>query len=457
MKKRIHREFVLVALATIILTTVLVTAVFYEFFRKEIMDELGTCTRMLQSIGVSDILDDTDETSEHLKIQGLRISLIGKDGDVLYDNGADVGDMKNHGDRPEVVRAREEGSGQAVRRSDTLDQSSFYYAILLEDGTVLRTARESSSIWGIFAGSLPAILVAATAVLVFCFFLSDRISRMLIRPVENLAGNLEACDEITVYQEMIPFVNTIRRQHEDIMRNVRLRQEFTANVSHELKTPLTAISGYAELIKHDMAKKEDVRRFAGEIHRSAVRLLRMINDIIRLSELDVMEAESLVFEQIPLYEMAKISVEMLKISAEKNKVTLSVHGEPCRILGNKEMIEEILYNLCDNAIRYNKEGGSVSVMVEPVGDKVRLCVEDTGIGIPPGHQERVFERFYRVDKSRSKATGGTGLGLAIVKHMAAQHHAELILESREGEGTRITLWFDQQATSFVCYSGENDL
>ena len=134
---------------------------------------------------------------------------------------------------------------------------------------------------------------------------------------------------------------------------------------------------------------------------------------------------------------------MLRINGEKHGVKLFLHGAPCIIRGNKEMVEEVLYNLCDNAIRYNREGGSVFVTAEPKGDRVRLCVEDTGIGIPEEHIERVFERFYRVDRSRSKATGGTGLGLAIVKHIAARHHAELILESREGEGTRITLWFDR--------------
>lgn len=169
----------------------------------------------------------------------------------------------------------------------------------------------------------------------------------------------------------------------------------------------------------------------------------MIDDIIRLSELDVMEEEAFVLEKVPLYQLAKISVDMLQIHAKRHQVELYVYGSPCSVRGDKEMMEEVLYNLCDNGIRYNREGGRVTVTVEPAGDKVCLRVEDTGIGIPKEHQERVFERFYRVDKSRSKATGGTGLGLAIVKHIAALHHGELILESAEGEGTRITLWLDR--------------
>ncbi len=443
MKRKIRREFVLVAFVSIFLTTVLITAVFYRCFQREIIDELGTCTRMLQNMEEPAVLEGIKRNYGGLVLQGIRLSLIRRDGEVLYDNGADVGGMDNHGDRPEVEEALRSGYGQAVRRSDTLDRSAFYYAVLLPDGNILRTARESSSIWGIFVHSMPAVFAVSAFVFLFCFFLSARAARTLIEPVERLAENLGECDDTQVYQEMQPFIRRIRRQHEDLLKNVRLRQDFTANISHELKTPLTAISGYAELIEHDMADQADMRRFAGEIHKSATRLLRMIDDIIRLSELDVMEKESVVFEEVPLYETARISVDMLQMHAKKHQVTLSMEGAPCSIRGNREMIEEVLYNLCDNGIHYNREGGSVRVTVEPAGERVRLCVEDTGIGIAEKYQERVFERFYRVDKSRSRLTGGTGLGLAIVKHIAEQHQAELTLESREGEGTRVVLLFDR--------------
>lgn len=226
-----------------------------------------------------------------------------------------------------------------------------------------------------------------------------------------------------------------------------MRQEFTANVSHELKTPLTSISGYAELIEHHMASPEDVPRFAGEIHHNATRLLNMINDIIKLSELDATEDSTRPMDSVPLYVLAENCVDMLQLHAEKHQVTLDMEGEPCNILGNKEMIEETLYNLCDNAIRYNNPGGTVHVTVRPQGDKVLLKVADTGIGIPKEHQKRIFERFYRVDKSRSKATGGTGLGLAIVKHIVTQHGAELSLESEPGKGTTITILFENAEKS----------
>ena len=289
--------------------------------------------------------------------------------------------------------------------------------------------------------AFPMIVLTAVLIFMLSFLLSSRATKSLIAPIEHLAEHLDEYESIPVYKELSPFVNTIRKQHEDIMKNAKMRQEFTANVSHELKTPLTAISGYAELIEHGMVDSKDISRFAGEIHRSATRLLLMINDIIRLSELDVMETASLDFDRVPLYQLAENCVSMLEVSAKKHQVTLEIKGAPCYIAGNKEMVEETLYNLCDNAIRYNNAGGSVIVKAEPLGDKVRLCVEDTGIGISKEHQERIFERFYRVDKSRSKATGGTGLGLAIVKHIVAQHNAELSLESEKGKGTKITILF----------------
>ena len=226
-----------------------------------------------------------------------------------------------------------------------------------------------------------------------------------------------------------------------MLENARLRQEFTANVSHELKTPLTAISGYAELVENGMVAEEgEVRRFCSEIHKNAGRLLVLINDVIRLSELDDSENQE-TMEPVNLYECAKNCVDMLQLNAEKHGVTLTVSGVNVVISANHQMVDEVLYNLCDNAIRYNKEKGSVSVIVEDRLDLAVLTVKDTGIGIPREHQERIFERFYRVDKSRSKSTGGTGLGLAIVKHILLKLNAEIALKSEPGEGTEITVTF----------------
>ena len=439
MKNKIQREFILVALSSILLTPVLVTAVFSGFFRNEILDELRTCARVIQSAG---IFDGQEEVYTDVGADELRITLIDTDGTVIYDNDVAVGDLDNHGNRPEVELASEQGEGLAVRRSNTLDRDAFYYAVQQEDGTVLRVAKEASSVWDIFRSALPISLALALLILILCILLSARATKSLMAPITQLAEHLDEEETMPVYKEMIPFVNTIRKQHDDIMRNAKMRQDFTANVSHELKTPLTSISGYAELIEHNMVSQTDIPRFAGEIHRSATRLLTTINDIIKLSELDVMETTTLVLDRLPLYQMAENCVDMLQVNAEKHQVTLKLEGEPAYIMGNREMVDEVLYNLCDNAIRYNNINGSVVVRVKPEGEKVRLCVEDTGIGIPEKHQSRVFERFYRVDKSRSKATGGTGLGVAMVKHIVAQDGAERKLESEPGKGTRITILFE---------------
>jgi two-component system phosphate regulon sensor histidine kinase PhoR len=279
--------------------------------------------------------------------------------------------------------------------------------------------------------------------------LSHFLTGSIIEPIENLADNLDASDSVKVYKELVPFVQTIKKQHEDIMRNATMRQEFTANVSHELKTPLTSISGYSELIESGMAADEDIVRFAAEIHKNSNRLLTLINDIIRLSELDQVEEQNC-FEELDIYDIAQNCVEMLRLSAKKHDVTMELHGVHRIICANRQMMDELVYNLCDNAIRYNNPGGRVDITVDAAVafDKTAetgatiIEVKDTGIGISKEHQERIFERFYRVDKSRSKSTGGTGLGLAIVKHIVAAHkNASLSLTSEPGKGTCIRVAF----------------
>ena len=242
--------------------------------------------------------------------------------------------------------------------------------------------------------------------------LAKSLTRKLMKPIETLAGNLEQASVIqkkTEYKELVPFMNAIRIQHEGVLAAAKSRQDFTANVSHELKTPLTAISGYAELIENGMVEKEQQIHFATEIRRNAQRLLSLINDIIKL--------------------------------AEQRKVALNFDGTDCMVRGNRQLLTELVENLCQNAIRYNNEGGTVNVTVHKLGGKTVLTVEDNGIGIPKDQQERVFERFYRVDKSRSKETGGTGLGLAIVKHIVQLHDAGLMLDSEVGRGTTIKVEF----------------
>ncbi len=220
----------------------------------------------------------------------------------------------------------------------------------------------------------------------------------------------------------------------------KTRREFSANVSHELKTPLTSISGYAELMKNGMVKSEDIERFSGRIYEESTRLLSLIEDIIRLSKLDEGDIRS-EKRKIGLLESAENVSKRLFDQAQKHNIKISVEGEEAFILAVPQLLEELIYNLLENAIKYNKEDGEVTITISKNEDRATLLVADTGIGIPSEQRERVFERFYRVDKSHSKETGGTGLGLSIVKHIAAYHSATIDLQSKEGEGTIVTISF----------------
>ena len=438
MKKKINVQFMIIASLAILSTLGLVIGTFYELFKNQVFEDLKTYTYILKNIAE---LEGAEKNS-CWNVDNLRITIIESDGAVIYDSTADTNSMDNHSNRPEVKKAFEDGEGEAIRKSETLQNSTFYYAILMESGEVLRVAREADNIVSIFANVAPVMIEITVMLFILCLVLSHFLTKSIVKPIEQMAQDMEHMKTVKTYEELQPFVTTIKRQHEDIVRNANMRQDFTANVSHELKTPLTSISGYAELIENGMASEADVERFAKEIHKNAKRLLTLINDIIKLSELDAIE-NSIYFEKVNLYDMAETCVNMLQVNAEKNNVSLFFSGIPCTITANKDMIEELMYNLCDNAIRYNVPDGTVWMEVKEECGKVVLRVKDTGIGIPKEHQERIFERFYRVDKSRSKSTGGTGLGLAIVKHIVAKHEARIALNSVVGKGTEITIYFEK--------------
>lgn len=437
MKKKINLQFLIMSVTVIILTLVISTLVSYEVLKDEVMEDLHTYARVLVETGA---FSDMDHISYDAKEDGLRVTVIAEDGSVEYDSNANASDMDNHEKRPEIEAAIESGEGSTIRRSSTLERSMFYYAVRLDNGNVLRVAKESDNVLSIMSSTFPLLLGLAVVLFAVGALFSHFLTKSIVAPVEQMANDMDHLESIRVYKELRPFITTIQKQHEDIRKNADMRQEFTANVSHELKTPLTSISGYSELIESGMATDEDVVRFAGEIHQNANRLLTLINDIIRLSELDV-STQEVVYEQLDLYAMAEKCVDMLQVNAENHDVTLQLYGKSAYVNANREMMNELLYNLCDNAIRYNKKGGRVDVSVEETDTEVVLSVKDTGIGISKEHQERIFERFYRVDRSRSKLTGGTGLGLAIVKHIVAQHHANLELESEKDAGTQIRVRF----------------
>lgn len=440
MKKKINIRFIMIAALAIVVTALSAMLVYYNILKEQVFGDLKAYAHVIELLNIDDLAAGIEKDPYNPIDDDLRITLIGTDGEVLYESLLNKDEMDNHSERPEIIEAREKGEGEAVRYSATSGTHTFYYAERLQNGNVLRIGRDSVSVNRIMVNTLVIVLVIALCILFVCMGISHYLTKKLVEPIEKLATNIMLVDENNVYEEIRPFVNTIKEQHINIINNAQLRQEFTANVSHELKTPLTAISGYAELIGNGMTGKEDTIRFSNEIHSNANRLLSLINDIIKLSELDEADHQ-MEMERIDLYKLAENCVQMMQVTAEKQGIRLILQGESTMVMANKGLMDEVFYNLCSNAIRYNKPGGSVTVTVGTKDEHPFLSVTDTGIGIPKECQERVFERFYRVDKSRSKSTGGTGLGLAIVKHIVAQHNAALHLDSELGEGTTIEIVF----------------
>lgn len=428
----------LIAAIAILVTAVCSIGLFYSILVQQIYDDLKANAHVISRL---DFEDASQKVCDQLSEDGLRITLIATDGTVLYDSMEDETKMENHRGRPEVERALAVGEGRGMRKSTTSAEHTFYYAMRLSDGNVLRIGKESGSIYHLAWNMTMLTLGVGLCVFLVCAFFAKRMTKRFVEPIEKMADNIVLVDEREVYEEMRPFVSMIKQQHMDILNHAQMRQEFTANVSHELKTPLTAISGYAELIEHGMSG-ENTERFASEIHKNASRLLTLINDIIQLSQLDGGKKD-VEYRDLDLFPLARECVDMLQMNARKQNVTIRVQGGEAPVFADKQLMEELIYNLCDNAIRYNKKDGTVTVTTGIENGHTFLSVKDTGIGISAEHQERVFERFYRVDKSRSKATGGTGLGLAIVKHIVAQHGAKLTLESEQGKGTEIRVEFSE--------------
>lgn len=443
MKKKIFKYFACMITVAILATTLLLSWVNYEMFKGRVMDDLEAYGRMF---AVEMNGEAETQSALHSLEEDIRVTLVHADGTVYYDNFADPDAMDNHADRPEIRQALENGSGSDIRNSSTVDQNAFYYAVRLKNGDVMRLAQEASNIWSVYFRSMPLIMLLAAGMACVSLYLAHLLTARLVQPIERMTAHLNNVSGVARYPELEPFMDMIEQQHEEILRSANMRVEFTANVSHELKTPLTSISGYAELIESGMAQGEQAKTFAAEIHKSANRLLTLINDIIRLSQMDA-PMPDLKFEPVDLAQIAANTFEQLEMSARKADVTLQLDAKPAMVEADRQMMDELLYNLCDNAIRYNVHGGSVKLEVRPIRDKVIVCVQDTGIGISPENQEHVFERFYRVDKSRSKATGGTGLGLAIVKHIAVKHNAQIELESELGRGTKISVIFER------CFKG----
>lgn len=436
MKQKINLRLIIVAILAATMTMISIIFVCYSLFQEQVKKDLRITANALAVTGVSAFASEGNSYKE----KDLRITWISDDGTVLYDNDVSVGTMGNHLNRPEVMNAFANGRGESIRESDTLNMKTFYHAVLLSDGTVLRVATEARSLRSVFMQIFPIMLIVILVIMIVCVFISHLLTKQLMVPIKEMSENIDDVPSESVYKELSPFIERIREQHEDILAAAKNRQDFTANVSHELKTPLTAISGYAELIENNMVDSDKQVKFAGDIKKNADRLVVLINDIIRLSELDHSEAGAN-FTKQNLYEIARERVELLQNNASKKNVSLTLSGKDITVLSNRGMIIELLDNLIQNAIRYNVAGGRVEVEVAEADNKAVLIVRDTGIGIPEEDRERIFERFYRVDKSRSRETGGTGLGLAIVKHIVELHNGKIELESTLGEGTCVKIFF----------------
>ena len=458
MTKRIFQSICIAAVTVLLASLVLIMGVLYDYFSRVQKEQLSAQAD-LAARGAADL---GMEYFEGLDLGGCRISWIAADGSVLYDNMSDAGSMENHLDREEVREAMETGRGESSRYSDTLTEKLSYQARLLPDGTVIRLAASQYTAWVLLMGVLQPLLVVVLLAVLLSLLLAYRLSARLVKPLNevDLSDPLKNVE----YEELRPLLSRIDSQHRQLKRdrdelekNEEIRREFTANVSHELKTPLHSISGYAELLAKGMVRPEDVEKFSSKIHSESQRMTSLVEDIIELSHLDT-GAGDMKREDVDLYLIARTAADSLSMAAKEAGVELKVSGESARVYGVPQLLYGICYNLCDNGIKYNREKGRVEISVRNLEGEVELKVSDTGIGIPEESRERIFERFYRVDKSRSKAVGGTGLGLSIVKHAALVHRATIDIDSEPGSGTSFTLHFpkDTQERKLNDISGDKE-
>ncbi len=449
MSNKIFKSVWSAALAVFAVSLALILGLCYSYFSAVQVNQLKIETQLAARgaaiCGMDFFTGSGDEQA--LEAENYRVTWIASDGSVLYDSAADESSMENHLAREEVQTALAEGYGESSRYSATLSEKQLYAAQLLPDGTVLRLSIRQAAVWTLLLGFLPLICVVILFALALSFLLAYRLSKKIVEPINalDLDHPLRYVDEPD-YREIAPLLRRLEEQQtqlksdqEKLERTSLIRQEFTANASHELKTPLHAISGYAELLENGMVRDTDVRPFAGKIRAESQRMTKLVEDIIDLTALD--NGGGMQREDTDLYRIAENAIDSLESTAEAAQVTLHLQGESAPLRGIPSVLYSIIYNLCDNGIRYNHAGGHVTISVEPSPGSVTLTVQDDGIGIPQPHQERIFERFYQVDKSRSKAAGGTGLGLSIVKRGALLHHAAIALESAPDKGSAFTVTF----------------
>ena len=409
--------------------------VYYQnlsLLKSEVKQEARYIRTAVDIVG-SDYLERLDNVEVN-----TRVTRIGADGTVLYDSGGDERLLENHKGREEVKQALASGEGEITRMSDTRDREMYYYATMLDDGTVLRVSKNMESLAGTAFRMLPVMFLIAAVMILLTVILASWQTRRLIKPINEL--DIEHPLDNMVYEELTPLLTAMDQSNREKEEVSNMRKEFSANVSHELKTPLTSISGYAEIMKNGLVRPQDIPNFSERIYKEARRLITLVEDIIKLSKLDE-ESVELEKEDVELYGLCREIVSRLSPQANARRVQVSVQGEQVVYRGIRQILDEMIYNVCENAIKDHNEGGRVVVWCGKTLNGAKISVTDNGIGIPEEHLERIFERFYRVDKSHSKERGGTGLGLSIVKHGAILHGAKVQVESKVGEGTRIDILF----------------
>ena len=556
MKQKILNQVGVLLISSILITFLVVSLSMYEKFGVYMKESVRE-----EAEYISLAIEETDGACLSYDLSKLssasRITLLDSDGTVLFDSLEPAEKMENHSNRPEFQQALKIGRGETVRYSDTLSKQTFYYALLLEDGKVLRMARTTDTVLAFLNSSITLMGILVFVIIIAAFFIVQRQTNKLIEPINKL--DLEHPLRHVEYEELRPLLLRVHDQNKQIAHQVQelterheeylaitenmkdglvvasqtevlsinkaaqelfqvradecihkpisrvsrnkefrsavehalsgeynevvltmdarsyqlltnpvsvsgklygvviliwditeqkqaeqMRREFSANVSHELKTPLMSISGYAELIENGMVRSEDIPEFAGRIHQEANRLTALVQDIIQLSKLEEGDGE-FPKEEVDLYNLTQDIMKNLDHTAVQKNVAVSLSGEHVEIYGVRHILFEMLFNLMDNGIKYNVENGWLQVKIWEARDKVYWQVKDSGIGIAREEQERIYERFYRVDKSHSRQTGGTGLGLSIVKHGAQLHKAGIRTESQLGKGTAITLDFPAES------------
>ena len=435
MRKRIRNNMMMV----IGLTLAAAYAITIFFVYGRVRDSAEDSIRYVAQYAAAAVNVTGEDALEQLDAEeSIRITLIDDTGEVFYDTVQDEYTFENHLERPEVQEALSTGYGQDVRKSDTTLLDTYYYAVLLENGDILRASMPERSIAATALSLLPVMLLIAAAMMIVAWIAAGKSAKKLVEPINRL--DLDHPLDNHVYEELHPLLQRIEDTNRAKEEVNEMRREFSANVSHELKTPLTSISGYAEIMKNGLVREDHIEEFSGRIYKEAQRLLSLIDDLIKISRLDEGRVEQTT-EEVDLFELSREILSRLSVKADDCSVHLELTGESCVIPGVRRLLDEMIYNLVENAIKYNHPGGRVDVWAGRLMDVPEVIVTDTGIGIAPEDQERIFERFYRVDKSRSKETGGTGLGLSIVKHSAELSGAQIRVTSELGKGTKMEVIF----------------